>query len=250
MLRLAICDDNPADIDKTTKMVTEWADRMYPEEIVIKQFHSAFLLLDSLSHGEVYDLFLLDILMPEMTGITLAERIQNTLSEPLLIFLTSSEDFYSEAFRLYAFQYICKPVDKASLFTVLDKALARLGKQTGSTYTLKTAEGLVHIPLASIVYIELLSHVCHFHLTDGRTLKSRYLRTAFDHFAAPLLQHRQFVKTHASFVVNLNFAGKLTPGSLTLTTGVTVPVTRTFASQVQQSYMAYGLREGDDLYDI
>lgn len=243
MLNIAICDDNYTDAERIKELVSAWAG-LRQEEISIQLFASAHLLLNQVSQEEVFDIFLLDILMPDMTGISLGERLRLRLTEPLLIYLTSSEDFYPDAFRLYAFQYLCKPVTQNNLFSVLDKALLRCEKRKKNVFALKTAEGIVQIPQHSIVYTELLAHICHFHLTDARVLKSQYLRTSFDSFLEPLLKQAQFVKTHAAFMVNLEFAGRLTPKSLTLTTGAAVPVSRTFAEQVQRLYMAYGLREG------
>lgn len=242
MLNIAICDDDFTDADRINKLVLTWASRRQ-EEIRIQRFTSAYLLLDEVSHGAAFDIFLLDILMPEMTGISLGERLQTHLTEPLLIYLTISEAFYPDAFRLYAFQYLCKPVTQGSLSSVLDKALLRCEKRKKDIFVLKTADGIVQIPLHTIVYAELLSHVCHIHLSDGCELQSQYLRTGFDSFIEPLLGRQRFIKTHTAFVVNLEFSGKLTPTALTLTTGATVPVTRNFTEQVQRRYMDYALQE-------
>lgn len=242
MLNIAICDDESTDADKINKLVLAWSDSRQ-EEIRIRQFSSAYLLLDEVSRGSAFDIFLLDILMPDMTGISLGGQLQNHLMEPLLIYLTISEDFYPDAFRLYAFQYLCKPITQGGLSAVLDKALLRCEKRKKDMFVLKTTEGIIQISVHTIVYVELLAHVCHFHLTDGRVLQSQYLRTSFDSFINPLLQQQRFIKTHTAFVVNLEFSGKLTPTALSLTTGVTVPVTRTFTEQVQRCYMAYALQE-------
>lgn len=247
MLTVAICDDDFAEVEKIAQLVKEWALGQSKEQICIRQFSSPYLLLDAVLAGETFDFFLLDILMPEMTGISLGDHLRSLISEPLLVYLTSSEDYYSEAFRLYAFQYICKPIFKDNLFPVLDKARLRCEKRKKDVYILKTADGIVQIPQHTIVYLELRSHVCRIHLMDGQQLQSLYLRIGFDRFIAPLLQQDQFVKTHASFVVNLDFVDRLSSNTLILTTGVTIPITRSFATQVQRQYMTHGLHGGSDL---
>lgn len=241
MLTLAICDDNKNDLAIIAELISEWILQQKDTEIVIKQFTSPYALLDEVRSGKAFDLFLLDILMPEMTGISLGERLHTLLSDPLLIFLTSSEDYYSDAFRLYAFQYICKPIQKSSLFEVMDKVLLRCEKRRQNVFALKTANGIVQFPIHTLVYAELFRHICHFHLANGTNLQSQYLRTGFDNFIAPLLLDRRFIKTHTSFLVNLSFAGKLSQNNLTLTTGEAVPVTRTFADEVSRRYMEYAL---------
>lgn len=247
VLHFAICDDDTKDINILAAMIKKWAGQVQGRNVLIRQFVSPYGLLDALSSGDDFDIFFLDILMPEMTGITLGEQIQRRLDDPLLIYLTTSEDYYSDAFRLYAFQYLCKPIFKDSLFPVLDRAASRCAKRKTNVFVLKTADGLVQIPLPSIIYVELLNHICHFHLADGQNLSSIYLRSGFDRFTAPLLQHVSFIKTHSSFVVNLDYAGKLTTNALFLTNGACVPIARSYASRVQQSYITYGLRTEDDL---
>ena len=243
MLRLAICDDDKKDLVKTANLSREWSRRQNKPEIKLKTFRSPFHLLDDVSGGESFGFFLLDILMPEMTGITLGEQLSQILAEPLIVYLSASRDYYPDAFRLYAFNYICKPVEKDILFPVLDRIAKHLQQQNCNVFILKTAEGIQQIPFHMVVYAELLSHVCHFHLADGRHFKSLYLRSGFNQFLAPLLEQPNFIKTHTSFVVNLNYASSLATNTLSLTTGDVIPVARSFAAKVQQSYISYWLRE-------
>ena len=243
MLRLAICDDDRTDLTKTAGIVRQGCQCQNHPEIRIHPFRSPYNLIDSVTSGEAYDIFLLDILMPEMTGIRLGEQLLDLLGEPLIVYLSSSRDFYPDAFRLYAFNYLCKPISEDTLFPVLNRFALRHGQQEKNVIMLKTAEGIRHIPLHTIVYTELLSHVCHFHLSDGKHLKSMYLRSGLSQFLAPVLEQPNFLKTHTSFVVNLDYSDRLTTGSLALTTGVTVPVARSFAAKVQKRYIDYWLQE-------
>ena len=110
MLRLAICDDDGTDLAKTSEIIKEWRCQENHPDIRIHTFRSPYNLIDSVSGGDTYDVFLLDILMPDMTGISLGEHLSGILGEPLIVYLSSSRDYYPDAFRLYAFNYICKPV--------------------------------------------------------------------------------------------------------------------------------------------
>lgn len=238
MVTVAVCDDNPRDLEAIGTLVGEWARS---RSVEIRLFSSAYDLLAAAAKGEGFDLFLLDILMPEMTGISLGERLRELYAEPLLIYLTSSEDYYPDAFRVYAFQYLCKPVQRQLLFDVLDKGLGRCRRRSQDVFPVKTAQGIVQVAFSTLVYAELRDHVCYFHLADGSVIQSRYLRTGFDEFLAPLLQSCLFVKPHTSFVVNLNYAGKLTSASLGLTTGESVPVARAFGENLRSRYFAHAL---------
>lgn len=247
MLTLAICDDDTTELGRVTALVREWSAMRPDEDIGVRPFSSPHALLAAAGRGEAFDIFLLDILMSEMSGIALGENLRALYTEPLLIYLTSSAEYYPDAFRLYAFQYLRKPVHSDRLAVVLDRALTRCENRRRCVFLLKTASGTVRIPLHTLVYVELLAHICHFHLADGTVLQSKYLRTGFGDFIAPLLRHSRFVRTHAAFAVNCDFAGKLSPGKLFLTTGTSIPVSRTFAGEVQQRYVEYALREEEEI---
>lgn len=243
MPAIALCDDEPKELERTTELLREWMLKQERGEITLSSFSSPDALLDEVSGGAQFDIFLLDILMPRMNGISLGEQLQHFYPEPLIIYLTSSEDFYPDAFRLYAFQYIRKPAEKQQLFSILDRAFIRCGKQKKRMFSLKSSGSMMQIPMHTIVYVELLAHVCYVHLSDGSTLQSQYLRTKFNDFILPLLQSGSFIKTHRSFAVNLNYAGRLTSKNLITTTGANIPVARTLSDDVQRQYMAFALQD-------
>lgn len=243
MLTIAVCDDNLADLERNVMLVREWSFGQGKPDIAIRSFTSPYELIEYVNNGESVDVFLLDILMPEMTGIVLAQHLQSILVDSLLVFITNSEDYYADAFSLYAFQYLRKPIGKAILFPVLEKACSHFSYKIQNVFNLKTTEGIFRIPLHQIMYVELSSHFCYFHLSNGRCLKSVYLRTSFERFIAPLLMDPLFIKTHNAFVVNLNFTKKLSSGKLLLTDGTELPVARSSAKEVQKHYIAYGLKE-------
>ena len=57
------------------------------------------------------DLALLDIELPDMQGIDLAEKLRIINPDLYIVFITAHEDYSLDAFRLYAYDYILKPID-------------------------------------------------------------------------------------------------------------------------------------------
>ena len=60
------------------------------------------------SNGEYYDLFILDIEMPNLDGMELAKVIKEHIKNPVIIFLTSYTDYVYNAFEVEAFRFIPK----------------------------------------------------------------------------------------------------------------------------------------------
>ena len=61
------------------------------------------------------DLLLLDIDMPEMSGIELAATLKKMKNPPLIIFTTAYSEYAVEAFKVQAVDYLLKPVDETEL---------------------------------------------------------------------------------------------------------------------------------------
>lgn len=243
MLTIAICDDEKDELEKITHFIRQWAKNEAHNNIQIFSYSSAYELLDSAEKGMLFDIFILDILMPEMLGISLGRQLRNYYVNPILIFLTSSEDYYPDAFGVYAFQYLMKPINDSLLSDVLEQAFTKCTQNTPIIFPLKTNSGVIRLEFSSIIFAELSNHVCRFHLTDETIVQSQFIRTRFDDFIAPFLEISYFIKPHNSYIINMNYIQKLSPSVLLMTNGSLIPVTRSCCANLRQRYMDYALHQ-------
>ena len=58
------------------------------------------------------DLAFLDIELPDIKGIELAERLREIKPDLAIVFITAHQEYSLDAFKLYAFDYILKPIDE------------------------------------------------------------------------------------------------------------------------------------------
>lgn len=65
------------------------------------------------------DLAVLDVELPDMKGIELAEKLRKERSDLYVVFITAHKEYSLEAFRLYAYDYILKPIDKERVKTTV-----------------------------------------------------------------------------------------------------------------------------------
>jgi two-component system response regulator AlgR len=68
------------------------------------------------------DLVLVDIRMPQMSGIEFARHAQLLASPPAIIFVTANDEYAIKAFELRALDYLLKPVRRARLLAALERA--------------------------------------------------------------------------------------------------------------------------------
>ena len=62
-----------------------------------------------------YDLYLLDILMPCLSGIDLAQKVRERGENSEILFLTVTREYAVEAFAVKASGYLVKPVRRKTL---------------------------------------------------------------------------------------------------------------------------------------
>jgi len=63
------------------------------------------------------DLAFLDIELPDIKGIELAERLREIKPDLAIVFITAHQEYSLDAFKLYAFDYILKPIDEERVKT-------------------------------------------------------------------------------------------------------------------------------------
>lgn len=126
-VKIAICDDSPSDTQQLKTALLS-----YDPFFEIETFSSGEELVEKIeSFPDSFDILFLDIYMPDLNGIEVAQKIRESGKDIKIVFLTSSHDFYSQAYEVFAFNYIVKPFEIKRLFSVLDHALDDIRKSSG-----------------------------------------------------------------------------------------------------------------------
>lgn len=94
-----------------------------PQHPEVFAFTEAAGALDFLTDNEV-DIALLDIRMPEMDGLTLAQKVKDASPDTAVIFLTGYSDYAVDAFAMHVSGYLMKPIDEERLRAEVDYALS------------------------------------------------------------------------------------------------------------------------------
>lgn len=226
MIHIAVCEDNDADLAHLrgllhqTKLLCDFTEYTSAEP----------LLLDMENGQKHFDVFLLDIFLPGRNGVETARRIRSLDEKAVLIFLTTSEDFYREAFDLYAFHYLIKPIRLVDLTEVLTKAADHIHAPEETLSILSNRQKFL-LRLADIVYIDSYNHMLRFHMQDGQQYVSYGKLDEIQAQLAPGL----FVRCHKSFIVNLIYVNKLTREGFHIGDTL-IPISRTYAAGAKDSY--------------
>ena len=90
------------------------------------------------------------------------------------------------------------------MFSALDEVISALSSKKEKSIIVKTKEHSVKIPLDEIMYAEHCKRAIVYHLTNGKTIESVLLRTAFMENVQELLRDNRFVACGISMVANLH----------------------------------------------
>lgn len=226
MIHIALCEDNREDLAHLhnilcqIKILCDFTEYTSAEP----------LLLDLETGQKKFDLFLLDIYLPGQNGVETARRIRELDQKAILIFLSSSEDFYREAFDLYAFHYLVKPITSDALKEVLEKAVNQISAPEETLpITFRGQNTLLRH--TDIIYIDSSNHALCFHMQDGSAYTSY---GKLDEIQTQLASEL-FVRCHKSFIVNLIHVSRLTPEGFHIGDTL-IPISRTYAAGAKESY--------------
>jgi DNA-binding LytR/AlgR family response regulator len=108
-LRVLAVDDEPPALDELAYLLGR--DERVGEVHTCGSAAEALRLLQ----GETYDVLLLDIAMPGLSGLELAQVLRQFRQPPAVVFVTAHAVHAVEAFDLHAVDYLLKPVPEERL---------------------------------------------------------------------------------------------------------------------------------------
>lgn len=152
------------------------------------------------------DVIFLDIQMPGMSGIKLAETFKNLRTPPAVVFVTAFSEHAADAFELDAVDYVLKPVETSRLTKALDKVAAEISNRrpvgaAERTHRLAVERGTTRafIPVSDICYIEARADYSTVICPGGEYLVNESISSLERRLAAD-----GFMRVHRSYIVNVD----------------------------------------------
>jgi len=228
-MRIAICDDQPAQLQLLQEQCRRWgASRSVP--VQVQTFETAEAFLFAYETDKAFDVLLLDIQMPGLSGMDLAHRLRAAGDSLTLALITAIPDYALEGYTVDALAYLLKPVSDEALYALLDKAC----KRAPTPFVLVDHNGITErILLSSILYLESQGHDTHI-VCEGRTLISPH---GLSHYTQQL--GSTFHRIHRCYLLNLAHAASIHRKEVILDNETSLPVARGRFEPLSQAYMNY-----------
>lgn len=236
-VNIAICDDSADDIKRLSDALYSYNDSFR----VTKYTDAAFLLEDCADQYMIFDILFLDIYMPGLNGIETAKKIRALRKDIIIIFASSSNEHYPEAYDVFAFNYIIKPINTNKLTPVLDQALMNINKERGFYYQFSYKSTNYRILCRDIMYLESSDKIIMFHMADKSTLQC-YAK--MDEVLKDLPADN-FIRCHQSFSVNILHITEMAENHFRMGTTV-INISKKFQKASKDKYFEYLFKHMND----
>lgn len=217
--------------------------------VVIAECQDGFSGLKTISSMKP-ELVFLDIQMPRLTGIELAEVLTE---KPEIIFTTAYDQFALKAFELNALDYLLKPFPKRRFLEAVKKATDKImsgkGNQVPGNMLLeklpepasaidrvivRKGNAINIIPVDQIRFVEAQDDYVMIHHAGGKALKQQTMKYYENH-----LPGKDFIRIHRSYIVRVEEIKRIEPYGkdnyiAILGTGDKIPVSRSGYRQLRE----------------
>ncbi len=237
MINIAICDD---DIDEI-KIISTFVSKNIKElniSFKITVFNEGQDLIEHISSAkENFDIIFLDIYMKASQGIDIARKIREFDEECKIIFITSSREHAIDSYEVRAVYYILKPIDEEKLSTAIKIAIEGLDKEN-KHIVITNKKGSYKILYKDILYAESKARLVNIYL------KSQEVITFYSKLEDFLqrLQDERFLKSHKSFIVNMDYILKIEGKCIFVDNNTNIPISGTNLAEIKETYFKYLLK--------
>ena len=229
MIKIAICDDEKRSVDQHERIVKDCLQTEGIGYDITTYTQSQNLLYDITDDGLFYDLILLDIEMPGISGMEIPNQIKVFLPNVRIIFVTSHAEYAIDAFELSIFRYVPKNNLEAKLTAAVADAARLIELEDGQEYVIQTANRMEKIPYKDIFYICRDGKNEDIVSTGGTSKVRKSLQQVFEEINTP-----EFIYIDRGYIVNIIQIMKIKDGMAVLKNGEQLPISRSHLQHVKQ----------------
>lgn len=207
-LKVLIVDDEPPARERLRSLLAEIPDM----DLVGEAANGQQAIVRA--HDLAPDVVLLDVRMPGMDGIEVAQHLNALTEPPAVIFATAFDEYAVNAFDAHAVGYLLKPIRKEKLAAALERAgrltrpqlqkiAAARQEQRRTHIAARRREGLRLIPIEDIQYFLAEQKYTTVRHVNGEDLIEDSLRSLEEEFGSA------FVRIHRNALVSVRFLERI-----------------------------------------
>ncbi len=224
----AIVEDNIHDLESISKIIKRLS-ALSDHDFALAAFSSA----QDLDINQMFDLYILDIDLPKISGFQLANNIYQKWPEATIIFCTNHEDLVFDSFKLSPFYFVRKNFLIDDLTIALRKFIQNHTSKKNSL-PIHYSGRAVSIPYAEILYFEISHNDLYIKTTEKEYLVRRTLKELLEEISSD-----QFIQISQSYVVNAAHITEIADDKVFLSNEQNIVIPRRNIKTVRNKYIRY-----------
>ena len=254
MIRIAICDDDHSDMEKIYSAVKEFAQSR-EDLFQVDCYENSGSLCYDVDEGKRFDIILLDIEMPGLTGTDLAGRFRKILPDVYLIFISSHEKYVFDTFVFRPYRFIPKEELYPRLRQALNGILEEYKHDNSRFIVVKDGREMERVSFSRIVTITKSGKYALFTVRSGydeagkpiyRTLRVREpLKTVLEQ-----LPEDEFEVVN-QVICNLSHISRIVDDTVVMCDNTVYRMPRGRIRQLKEKFLGYCIKtvKGDGAQD-
>ncbi len=230
---IAICDDCESDAVLAKDIVRQSLKDIHVSSDIMCYDCAEDIKSRLFEHKETIDILILDIDMPKVSGLELAEELRVQNMNLIIIFLTNHDEFVFKAIEFQPFRYIRKIKMNIEMPLAIQAAVKIIQMQQDKYISLHTDDGDIQVTLSEIIYFEADKRKTDVHLSNGKILS--VYKNITELFK--MLVNDKFIMIHRCCGVNIDFIKVLKKDILVLQNSEMLLVSRRKIKEVKQQIM-------------
>jgi DNA-binding LytR/AlgR family response regulator len=231
VVQIAICDDEKILLENLEQQIGVQFS-LAGVEYQIKTYTNGMDLIADYENY-LFDVIFLDIEMPELDGLSVAEKMRITNPFVSIIFITNRDDLVFQSIRYRPFRFIRKHYIAAELSEAV-QAIANKLKAENQYFTVSFNNSALQIRIIDIIYIESYKHDIYIYCHDEKyRIKDNLgkLEKEFEVFG--------FIRVHSGFLVNYRYIYSIDKAKIILLNKDMVPLSRYRIETVKQKLQLF-----------
>lgn len=233
MIRIAILDDMENDRFRIAKITKDYFEKVKkPCEItVFSQSDSLFL---DLKEKKYYDFFLLDMEMPDCTGLEVAQEIRQHYLESVIIYVTNYTEYAVDAYEVNAFRYIPKGILEKKLPQAIEAMIPQIEQMDQRAYVIKRDIRAEKIFYRNIFYVKKDKKEIVIVHRDGESRERKNLKDFYE-----MVNADEFFYIDKGCIVNIQHIMSFQKDELKMRNHTILTVSRPRYHDVQEKIISY-----------
>jgi len=199
VLRIAVCDDENIICVNIENMLSKISNQL-SENIEVAIFYSGEELINTILHGDYFDLIFQDIELQKLNGVEVGKIIRDDMSNETtqIVYISAKDSYAMELFQVRPLNFLIKPIQQEKIEEVIIKTI-KLIDLNNRFFEYKNGNGNYKVPFKNILYFE----------SDGRKINIVFKNEVKSYYGKlteveKQLGKQDFIQIHKSFLINYN----------------------------------------------